>query len=238
LRCFGPFRLELGGREVSVASLKPRHRSVLHLLALRAGRPLHRDHLVEALWPGEVDARAAARNLQVAVSTVRQVLEPGVARGGSSLLVREADSYRLALDDGADIDLRTFERAVGAGRAARAVGRLEEAEEALARALDTYAGELLPGDGPAEWVVKERDFFRLEAADAAHALACVRLDRGRPRAAARAAERGVRIDRFCDGLWRLLPDAYERAGDLAAAQLARRRYREVLVELGLDPDRA
>ena len=43
------------------------------------------------------------------------------------------------------------------------------------------------------------------------------LAQGRPAAAVGACERGLRIDRYHDGLWRLLTDAHEASGDRAAA---------------------
>jgi DNA-binding SARP family transcriptional activator len=233
VRCFGSFRLEVGGRSVDTTSLKPRHQALLHLLAMGAGRPVHREQLVEALWPVHPDPRAAARNLHVAVSSLRRLLEPEAARGASALVVRDGDSYRLAVGPHDDVDVRTFERSLDEARAARAPADGQRAEAALMAALRAYTGELLPGDGPAEWVVKERDRYRMEAANAAQLLAEVRLADHRPRAAAMAAERGVRIDRYVDALWRLLPTAYEQAGDVAAAARARRQYAEVLDELGV-----
>jgi DNA-binding SARP family transcriptional activator len=50
-----------------------------------------------------------------------------------------------------------------------------------------------------------------------------------------AAARSIAIDRYHDEAWRLLIDAYERDGDLAAARRARARYAQVLTDLGLDP---
>ncbi|HET9441904.1 MAG TPA: winged helix-turn-helix domain-containing protein, partial [Acidimicrobiales bacterium] len=95
VRCFGPLAVEIGGRPVDLRSIKPRVRSLLRLLAMEAGRPVHRDRLVDSLWPGEADSRVGTRNLQVAISALRQHLEPGVARGAAALVVREGDTYRL-----------------------------------------------------------------------------------------------------------------------------------------------
>ena len=51
--------------------------------------------------------------------------------------------------------------------------------------------------------------------------------------AAAACARGLDIDRYHDGLWRLLVDAQERTGDLAAATRSNERYHAMLRELGV-----
>jgi two-component SAPR family response regulator len=56
----------------------------------------------------------------------------------------------------------------------------------------------------------------------------------RPDVAVAACGRGLEIDRYHDGLWRLLVRAQEAVGDLAAAARTQERYRSVLSELGVD----
>ncbi|MBM3679538.1 MAG: PAS sensor protein, partial [Actinobacteria bacterium] len=64
LRCLGGLSLRLRGRDVDLGRLKPRARSLLRLLAMHEGRPVHREVLMEALWP-ECDLFTGGRNLQV-----------------------------------------------------------------------------------------------------------------------------------------------------------------------------
>jgi DNA-binding SARP family transcriptional activator len=233
VRCFGGFDLRLDGEPVVLGALKPRCQALLRLLAMQGGRPLHREALIETLWP-QADQAAGMRGLQVAVSTLRRFLEPDAGRGEAMLLVREGQTYRLALPDPADADVVVFARALAEARVARAAGDPQQAERALERALDAYGGELLPEDGPAEWVVGERERFRAEAAEAATALAELQLARNATMSAALTSERGHTIDPNRDPLWRLLVDAYEHAGEHAAAERARRGYAAMLAELGLD----
>lgn len=234
LRCFGGFSLALAGREVDCSLVKPRARSVLHLLAAHAGRPVHREVMVDALWP-ELGLQAGLRNLQVAISSLRQLLEPGVERGASSLLVRQGEAYRLRLPDDADADLVAFERSLAEGRQRRGAGDLEVAEAAFDGALLAYSGDLLPEEGAGEWLVKLRDHFRMEAVAGAHALAELRLARGDASGAVTAAEAGLKVDHYRDGLWRLLVAAHRRAGERAAQASAERRYGQALAELGIEP---
>ncbi len=222
----------MNGRTVDLGTVKPRARAALRLLALHAPRLVHREVLCEALWP-EADHESATRNLQVAVSSLRQVLEPGVVRGAHTLVVREADAYRLALPAGSDADLVAFAADVAAGRSAQAAGDRAAATEAFARATARYVGEVLPEDGPAEWVVGARDRVRIDAADVAARMADLALLDGDAEAACAAAERGLQADRYRDDLWRRLVDAHRARGDQAAAARAERDYALVLEELGV-----
>ena len=62
------------------AAVKPRVRSLMRLLALHGGDAVHRERVIECLWPDEGDLRTGLKNLQVAISSLRQLVEPGVGR--------------------------------------------------------------------------------------------------------------------------------------------------------------
>jgi DNA-binding SARP family transcriptional activator len=232
IRCFGGFNIAIRGRPVDLTTIKPRVRAVLRLLAVHAGNPVHREVLQNAFWP-DADADTGARNLHVAVSSLRSWLEPGVGRGGSSLLLREGDAYRLAIQPDAEVDLVQFSKALAAARVARLRGGADEVVTHFQQALELYAGELLPEDGPAEWAIEPRERFRAGALEAAQGLAELLLKRGDPAAAANACATGLWVDRLHDPLWKLLIQAREQAGDPGAASRARRDYGRVLEELGL-----
>jgi len=234
VRLFGGFELELNGRPFDLSGLKPRVRALLRLLAVQGGRPLHREVIQVALWP-EAAPDAGARNLHVAMSSLRQALEPGVARAGFTLVVRDGDAYRLATGPELSIDLVAFEEDVAQGRASLAAGAADRALDRFQSALERYAGELLPEDGAAEWIVTPRERCRSAAVEAAQRLAELRLARGDTAGAAQAASTGLGVDRYHDPLWRLLASAREQAGDHVAASRARAEYAQVLAELGIAP---
>jgi DNA-binding SARP family transcriptional activator len=123
---------------------------------------------------------------------------------------------------------------VAAARAARTGGDQPGERAALAEALRRYAGDLLPEEGAAEWVVAERDRLRVTAATVAETLAR-RLARHDPEAALDAARRAVELDAYRDGAWRLLAELHQATGDHAAAAAARDGHRKVLAELGVSP---
>lgn len=232
VRCLGEFRLLIDGSPVDLSGVRPRARSALRMLAMHAGRPVHREQLAEALW-SELDPRAALHNLHVSISAVRRALEPQVPTRASRLVVRDGEAYTLVLRPGSWSDVDELERLLrGAGRR-RAAGDGGAAADDLRRALDLYRGDLLPEDGPAEWVVGPRERLRSMVADAAADLAQLELDRGRPEEAVQAAARSIELDECRDHAWRLLVAAYTDAGDAAAAYRATRGYRAMLGTLGI-----
>ena len=233
IRLLGGFELRRDGTPVDLAAVRPRARALLRLLCVNAGTAVHHETIEAAMWP-EADAEASSRNLHVAMASLRRVLEPSAARGSFQLLRRDGGAYRLALPEGAEVDLIEFERSLADGRAAADRGNEDSAIAALQAALDRYAGDLLPEDGPADWVADRREVARLAAVDAAQRLAELLLRRLDAEGAARAANGGLRIDRYHDPLWRLLIRARDLAGDQAAASRARSGYDRMLSELGVE----
>jgi LuxR family transcriptional regulator, maltose regulon positive regulatory protein len=93
----------------------------------------------------------------------------------------------------------------------------------------------LPEEGPAEWIVGERERRRLDVSELAGALAEALLSGGDPGEAAWVCRRGLQVDRYHDALWRTLVRSCDQAGDPAASARARRDYEALLLELGLPP---
>lgn len=227
IRCFGGFELRVDGSLVDLSQIKPRAREALRLLCLHGGRAVHREVLLSALWP-DVDGSAGIRNLHVALSSLRSILQVD----GAPFIVRDGSAYRVMIPEYGSMDLVQFERALQEARRARPSD--PRCIDFYRHALELYQ-DLLPEDGPAEWVVPAREQLRTEAYVAARELAQLLLTRGEPVASAAACERGLQIDPYRDDLWRLRIDALGYAGDFAAAAHARQDYDRVLTELGVPP---
>jgi len=125
-----------GGEPVDLGAVKPRARKLLHVLAIHADRSVHREVLIEELWPG-TDPDVGARNLHVALSSLRQLLlaEPC---SGAVRIVREGTGYRLVPDEGSQIDVVEFTSELDRGRRYLSAGRVEEAEQAFAELMRYY----------------------------------------------------------------------------------------------------
>ncbi len=226
--CFDAFELVIDNAPVDLSTVRPRALSVLRLLALHAGRFVHREVLMEALWPG-VDPNAALHSLQVAVSSLRKVLPDRAV----PTIVRQGDAYRLELSPDAFSDVRILQTRLTAAAAAMAQGDNRRAFDEASCAVEAYRGDLLLEEGPADWVVGHRDVMRLELvrACAIAGEAALKLDLASE--ATRLAERGLSVDRYADPLWRILVDSLEQSHDTASAERVRRAWQEMMHDLGV-----
>lgn len=234
VRCFGGLQLRLAGRAVATTGLKPQSHTLLAFLAMRAGRPVHRERLTELLWPEE-SATTARRRLPVLISTVRRHLEPDVASGDWTVLVRDSDAYVLRVPDETPVDTHQLVAAARAARRARLEHDTSAEMAAHQRVMATYAGELLPEFGAADWVVEDRAYFRSQVVGAAKALAAFHLGESNAGACIDTARAGLQVDRYHSQLWRLLADAHRSVGDVAAVARVEDEHAAVLVELGIEP---
>lgn len=233
IRCFGRFSVAADGAEVDLSRVRPQARTVLRILALHAGRPVHRDRLAGELW-ADLDTPSALHNLQVSVSSLRRALQAGGSAAETRQpIVRQGEAYSLVLNSGSTFDLSDFDQAIHDATVARSTGSSEQAAVKLRQAVGLYAGEVLPEDGAAEWVADARERYRLRAAEAAASLANLELSFGDNAAAAAAAVRSIEIDPWRDESWRTLIGIYRSSGDPAAAERAERRYTSMLKALGV-----
>jgi ATP/maltotriose-dependent transcriptional regulator MalT/DNA-binding SARP family transcriptional activator len=227
LACLGEFRLNVTSVAVDWRTLRPRARWLLMRLGMEHGRAVHRERLVDDLWP-DATLTAGIRSLQVAASSVRQCLA-GAGLPEDSLR-READAYALRLPGCVD-QLRDFERLVRQADREDASGRRSEALRCRLDALDLYTGDLLPEVGPAEWVVGERDRLRVVAARVGAEGARLAYELEDFDRAIRAAQRSLQLDPFHDPSWTLLAELHEQLGDHSAAAMTRREHARVVADL-------
>src|SRR3712207_1482238 len=82
IRLLGGFHVLVDGRAVPAAVWRQRRAAaIVKLLALQPGHRLHREQLMDALWP-ELDPTGQANNLRQMVHHARKHLElAGVPRG-------------------------------------------------------------------------------------------------------------------------------------------------------------
>jgi DNA-binding SARP family transcriptional activator len=231
VRCFGGFSLRTDGAEVDLSRIRPQARTVLRILAIHRGHPVHRDVLIEALW-GNLGTRAAMHMLQVSVSALRRVLSLE-GQDAPDLVSRDGEAYSLATASGTTVDLVEFDTAVHDAAVARSTGDVAGEHAALLRTAQLYAGDLLPEDGSSEWIVDTREGYRLRAGEAASSLARLELELGNRAAAETAAVRSIEIDPYRDESWRVLIGMFEHSGDIVAARRAQQRYQSVLATLGV-----
>jgi predicted ATPase/DNA-binding SARP family transcriptional activator len=118
---------------------------LVKLLALAPGHRLHREQVMDALWPDK-DPAAASNNLYQALHAAKNAL--GREPADRWLMLRDGV---LSLENGPGlrIDVEAFEDAAARARAGE--------PDSLPEALALYRGELLPDDRYEEWSVERRD---------------------------------------------------------------------------------
>ena len=227
IRCLGSFEIESAGTALLLPRLRPLPRALLLLLALNHGRDVHREVLIERLWPG-TPVDVATHRLHAAASTVRRCLaEAGL---GGDVVVRHGSAYSLQVE-GAALDVADFEALVRDAARHEAAGAAEQALTAGRAALELYRGELLGEVGPAEWVVAERDRLRVAAAGAAYSAGRLSLRLRQPADALALGRRATELDPLRDSAWALLADVQERMGDRGSAAATRREHALVAAQL-------
>jgi predicted ATPase len=184
---------------------------LLAYLAYHGDRGHPRDVLVELFWPGQPKGAGRA-SLRQALTFLRKQLEPPDAGPGSVIV---ADTATIALRDGSvATDVDEFERALVASSTK---GSRETRAAHLARAVDLYRGELLPGH-PDEWIAPERDRLRASFLRAAHQLFELReAGEGDKAELVELARRGTAADRLSEEARRDLMRALALAGEPAEA---------------------
>ena len=144
----GGFSVSVEGREVPASTWGRRQAaSLVKMLALAPGRRLHREQVMDALWPG-LAPDAAAPRLHKAAHYARRAL--GQESGG---IAARNDMIELFPGDEVRVDAVEFRRAA---EVALAQGR----EAQVTTALDLYTGQLLPDDLYESWAEEQRESLR------------------------------------------------------------------------------
>ena len=150
MTCLGPTRLTASGAPV----VPPRRsRLVLQYLIAHRRRPVQRDVLLEAFWPGS-SPRAARNSLNVAITLLRRAFRP--VYGDCPIVVFRDEAYSLAPGLEVRVDYEAFVRHMREGDALRRAGELREAVAAYRRADALYGGPLFEDEPYEEWIVTAR----------------------------------------------------------------------------------
>ncbi|KAB7761012.1 BTAD domain-containing putative transcriptional regulator [Mycolicibacterium mucogenicum] len=229
----GPVRAWVGDGPVDLGARM--QRALLARLVAARGHTVSVDRLIHDLWEGEPPPKALSA-LQVYVSHLRRVLEPGrQRRAPARILVSAAPGYCLRLPDDA-VDAWFFESKVTAAQAeSNPVRRAQLLDEALAG----WAGEPFAGAGDALWAVPEVSRLTELRSAAVEGQAAAHVELGRYGTAVAALEGHVAAHPGREGAAAVLATALYRTGRQADALEVLRRTREHLIdEMGLEPGRA
>jgi predicted ATPase/DNA-binding SARP family transcriptional activator/DNA-binding CsgD family transcriptional regulator/Tfp pilus assembly protein PilF len=230
IQVLADFRVWVGARALAASAWPRKAAHLVKLLAITPGHRLHREQVLEHLWP-DFDPPAAANNLHRALHAARRLLEPDRPRGAPSAYLRlQGDALALSPAAAPWTDVAAFEAA-----AADAHRRVDAARGWEAEAL--YAGDLLPEDAYEDWVAGRREALRRTYLTLLLALAGWEEARGEPARAVMALERLVAAEPAHEAAHRRLMRLYALAGRRAAALRQYQALVEALRrELDAEPD--
>lgn len=149
IHLLGEFRVCVGSSTIDHTSWRLRKvRALVKLLALAPRNRLHREQVLEVLWP-DLAPEAAVNNLHQAAHIARRAIA-FASQAGVDGYFRLRDQV-LALHESRQlwVDVDAFDSAAAAALSGTDVVSYE-------RALSLYTGELLPDDRYEEWTVEPR----------------------------------------------------------------------------------
>ena len=231
----GSFRVLRGGQPVARTAWQSRKaRDLLKILVARRGRPTARNHVAQILWPDVDDEATSRKRLNVMVSTLRAVLDPGHDLPPTHAVVSEEGTLRLDLDN-VDVDVERFLGLVTTATRLDQAGRRSDAITSWRRAESAYTGDFCEEEPYADWAVMLREQARHGYVQAAARVATAESEDGRPEQAARFWLRLLERDRYDEHAHLGLIRAFHAAGRHGDAHRRYRLYADRMGELGLEP---
>ena len=148
----GRFAVSVDGVPVADSNWTRRHAAALvKVLAMAPGRRLHREQIIDMVWPDDTIEQAAPK-LHKAAHFARKAIDV------PNSMVLRGDNVVLCPDADVTVDAVRFEELA---RSALATDDVTIARSALA----LYGGELLPEDRYEFWVEERREQLRLRHLD-------------------------------------------------------------------------
>ena len=150
----GPFRVVVDSRVVTERQWSRRKPALLiKLLALQPHHQLHREQMIELLWP-DSDPESAINNLHKAIHLARHALEPELKSAADShFVLTRGQQIVLSAPGKLYIDVEEFER-----QADDAIKSNDAA--ACETAIGLYRGDLLNEDPYEDWAAMRREQSR------------------------------------------------------------------------------
>jgi DNA-binding SARP family transcriptional activator len=146
----GGFRVSVGAMTIEEDAWHLRKAAgLVKLLTLAPGHRLHREQVMDALWP-DLAKRAASNNLRQTFHAARRTLDKAE---GSRYLASENEALTLGRDGSSWVDAEAFEEAAIAARRTKVPSAYEAA-------IEQYTGELRPGDREEAWTEGRRESLR------------------------------------------------------------------------------
>ncbi len=233
---FRSFEVHRDGLPIAANTWKTqKNKHLCKILLTYEGQALPKERLIDWLW-SDLEPDAAARNLRVAVSQLRKVLEPDLPKGSKSSYVLTTDAgyvWNMQRDDW--LDVAEFEQLCQRFDPDDALHdhQLEYAEHA--RKL--YRGPYLEEDRYEDWAIARREQLQLIHFDLLTKLSEAQARLGRYQQALAHCREILRADPCRESVWAQLMLYLYCAGNQPDALRAYNQCVQVLAaDLGVEPN--
>ena len=153
----GRFYLAFAGQQIPIAKWKRKQAvTVLKYLVAHLGRPVHREILMEFLWP-DGDQRRTWERLKVIIHSLRHELR--AAGLPEDIIETASESYALRRE-AVWVDSSAFEQSVAEGKALQYQQQWDSALHRYEHARQLYEGDYLEEDVYADWCMVQREQLR------------------------------------------------------------------------------
>ena len=229
IHLLGDFLVCIGGKVIDSSYWRLRKaKNLIKILALAHNHRLHREKLMDMLWP-EHDLKAATDSLHQTVHAIRSVLKL-YSSDPRLYLQFENEIISLCPDTPLWIDIEAFEDAVIEARQSRD-------PDAYQAALALYTGDLLPEDPYDDWAISRREALRQEYVHLLFELGKLLESRVEFPFAIETFRKILASDPLQEEAHYSLMHAYAMSGQRPLALSQFRTLKEVLnKELGAEPD--
>lgn len=153
----GGFGISVAGRSIDIGKWKRKQAvTLLKYLVTHLDRPVHRERLLDSLWP-DAGMKQGWERLKVSMYCLRRALR---ASGLGNEVIKTIDKAYMLRKDAVWVDVVDFERLVAEGRALQKQGRWLDALNCHAAARQLYRGDYLEEEPFADWCGEERERLR------------------------------------------------------------------------------
>ena len=220
--CFGKFMLFRGDEEIPVEAWKSEKARMLfkYLVYHKSEGYIAKDILIELLWP-EADPEKSRKRFNVALTSIRKILEPGLQRGASSTyLIRKGEGYRLNLGQEGYSDIEAFDAALYRAENEKDP---DNAVEDYLQAETLYKGDLFQEDQYEEWCRDARSQYSERYLRVLRFLLLFFEKKGDLEKAVMYTRRYLEIDKYAENIYRTLMEIYHQTNNRA---MVKKTYEE------------
>ena len=229
----GPFNAVIGKNRKQVEPFKSAKALMLfkYLAAHRQRGFIHKDALIELLWPDQ-DPKKTGSRFNMAMSALRKTLEPDLLpKAASSYIERKKDTYRLYNDKRIAIDAERFTRA--AKKALNTSFESPKIFDLLLAAESLYTGPFLEDDRYEVFCIEKRLLVSSFFGQLLNAIADKFENIGDLKNAILYTQKSITLDPCDETAFGRLMKLYSHAGDQLKVTRTYQEYQESVKQLDL-----